>query len=384
MSVYTEFWKLKSVIVGNVINFNLEKLDKTFQLWYWNNLTDIKKNRLFDTPWSALWYFDNVDYKVDQEKIYERKEDMDNFSKILSNNFWVKVYRPDELDKIQTFKTPDFFWVLTPVTNPRDRVFVYWKNIIETPAMIRKRYFENQLLYRLFQEFLFEKWYNWISAPLPRLTYDRFDDLPRNSKKDYDTYNKKDYDISFDAAQILKIWKDLLFNVTSYNHENWAYWLQRVLDSLWTWAKVHKVYSLDDNHIDWVLMVLKPGVFLVNNDYVKKPHLHNIKKMLPEKFHNWKFIYIEDNPDFKIKEDILDSRYTNYLKLCSIRGSYTNVLPIDEKTVCVNMDAVKTINVLEKNWFNVIPIRFRHCEIFWWWLHCATLDLEREDELTFY
>lgn len=380
MSVYTEFWKLREIIVWNVINFNLEKLDKTFQVWYWDNL---KWEKQFNSSWSALWYYDTIDYKVDEQKIEERKEDMDNFSSTLSD-LWIKVYRPEELKKIQTFKTPDFFWVLTPVTNPRDKVFVYWKNIIETPPMVRKRYFENQLMYNIFHEFLYDKWYNWISAPYPALTYDRFDDKDRKENRDFKNYSSSQYDISFDAAQLLKIWKDIIFNVTSYNHENGAKWLQRVLDSLWTGAKIHKVYQLDDNHIDGVLMVLKPWVFLVNNDYVKKPHLNDIKKMLPEKFQNWKFIYIEDNPDITIKEDILDSRTTDYLKLCSIRGSYTNVLPIDENTICVNEDAVKTIHILENNGFKVIPIKFRHCEIFWGGLHCATLDLMRDDQSVFY
>jgi glycine amidinotransferase len=121
--------------------------------------------------------------------------------------------------------------------------------------------------------------------------------------------------------------------------------MQRLLDKIEPGAKVHKIYKLDDNHIDGVLMVLKPGVFLVNNDYVKKPHLHDIKKYLPEKFQNWKYIYIEDNPDTKAstKNGILDSRTTDFLQLCSIRGSFTNVLSIDENTVCVNKDAIKTI-----------------------------------------
>ena len=169
----------------------------------------------------------------------------------------------------------------------------------------------------------------------------------------------------------------MIMNITSYNHENWAIWLQRVLDSLNTWITIHKVYWLDDNHIDWVLMVLKEWVFLVNNDYVKKPHLNNIKEKMPDKFKDWKYIYIEDNPE-KTDDDILRSTKTDYLKLCSIRGSFTNVLPLDEKKVFVNQDAIKTISVLEKNWFEVIPVQFRHSEIFGWWLHCATLDLVRE------
>lgn len=374
MSVFTEYWKLKEIIVWNVLNFNLEKLDNTFKVWYWENLKWVKE---FDSTWSVLWYYDYIDYKIDEEKLKERKEDMDNFA-LLLEEYWVKVRRPDELLKIQTFKTPYFFWVLTPVTNPRDRIFVYWNNIIETPAMIRKRYFENNLMYNLFQEYALTEWYNWISAPYPSLNYNRFDSKDWKATRDYENFDKLKYDIAFDAAQILKVTdKDLIFNVTSYNHENWAIWLQKVMDNLWTWVKVHKVYQLDDNHIDWVLMVLKEWVFLVNNDYAKKPHLNDIKSKMPEKFKGWKYIYIEDNPKEE-NEWILDSKTTDYLKLCSIRWSFTNVLPLDDKRVFVNKDAVKTIKVLEKNWFETIPVQFRHSEIFWWWLHCATLDIKRD------
>lgn len=381
MWTYTEFGKLKEIIVWNVINFNLEKLDKTFKVGYWENLQWMERD--FDSSWSALWYYDTVDYKVDQQKIHERTEDMNNFSALLSN-LGIKVTRPDELMAIKTFKTPDFFGVLTPVSNPRDRVFVYGNTIIETPAMIRKRFFENQLLYNLFQNYFLEKWFAWISAPSPSLQYSRFDANDWKEQRNYENFSNNQFDIAFDAAQMLKIGKDILFNVTSYNHENGANWMQRTLDALGTWAKVHKVYQLDDNHIDGVLMVLKPGVFLVNNDYVKKPHLHDIKKYLPEKFHNWKYIYLEDNPDYSQNDDVLDSRTTDFAKLCSIRWSYTNVLSIDEDTICVNKDAVKTIKVLEENGFKVIPVQFRHCEIFWWGLHCATLDINREWENIFY
>lgn len=353
----------------NVVNFNLEKLEKTFAVWYWENLKWVKH---FDSVWSALWYFDYVDYKIDEQKLHERKHDMDVFASQLES-YWVKVTRPDELTKIQTFKTPYFFWVLTPVSNPRDRVLVCWKHLIETPVMVRKRYFENNLMYHLFQDYCLNKWFNWISAPYPILDYQRFDDKNRRETRDFQNFDTGAYDIAFDAAQILKVTPtDMIMNITSYNHENGATWLQKVLDALNTWITIHKVYQLDDNHIDGVLMVLREGVFLVNNDYVKSPRLNDVSKIMPEKFKNWKYIYLEDEP-----KDI-DDTHKDYLKICSTRGAFTNVLPLDEHRVFVNQDAVKTIQVLEKNWFEVIPVQFRHSEIFGGWLHCATLDIDRE------
>lgn len=360
MTVYTEFWKLKEVIVWNVQNYNLDRLDITFKVAYWENL----KN-------SHFWDF--VDYKVDKQKIIERTLDLDNFAEILKKN-WVVVRRPDELKWFKSFKTPNFSWFLTPVSNPRDKVLIYWDKIIETPALTTKRYFENQLLYKLFLEYFNTKNYLWLSAPYPPLDISRFDSWYWLDKRDFENFDKNAYDMAFDAAHILKIWKDLLFNISSYNHELWAIWLQRLL---WNEVNVHKIYQLDDTHIDWKISVLKPGVFLVNNSMLDK----NILTYLPKKFHNWKIIYTSDYRTYP--RDYYNDEST-FVELCSIRWSDTNVLSIDENTVCVIKDAVNTIEVLKKEWFKVIPVQMRHCELFWWGLHCATLDVEREDEFKDY
>jgi glycine amidinotransferase len=95
---------------------------------------------------------DYTDYKVDKQKIIERTEDLNNFAKLLEEN-GVKVVRPDELNAFKSFKTPHFSGFLTPVSNPRDKVIVIGNKIIETSALCSKRYFENQLLYKLFLEY---------------------------------------------------------------------------------------------------------------------------------------------------------------------------------------------------------------------------------------
>lgn len=360
MPVFTEFWKLKEVIVGNVQNYNLDKLDITFKVAYGENLKD-----------SVFWDF--VDYKVDKQKIIERNEDLQNFAKLLQDE-GIKVVRPEELSNFKSFKTPHFSWFLTPVTNPRDKVMVYGNKIIETPALCRKRYFENQLLYRLFLNYFNNEGYAWLSAPMPPLRLENFDMDYWLNERDFNNFEKNQYDIAFDAAHIIKIWKDLLFNISSYNHELWANWLQTIL---WDEVNVHKVYQLDDTHIDWKLSVLRPGTFLVNNSMLQK----DIKEYLPEKFHDWEFIYTSDYRTYP--EDHYNDNST-FVELCSMRGADTNVLSLDENTVCVLSDATETIKSLENKWFRVIPVQMRHCELFWWGLHCSTLDVDRDDKFIDY
>jgi len=359
MSSYTEFWKLKEVIVWNVQNYNLHKLDVTFKLAYWENLRN--------SPFSSF-----VDYKVDKQKIIERTEDLNNFAKTL-DSYGIIVKRPDVLENFQTFKTPHFKGVLSPISNPRDRAMFYGKKIIETPAMCRKRYFENQLFYNLFSEY-FNNWYWWISAPNPILTDEKVDLDYWKNERNFEDFDTNKYDISFDAANTLRIGKDILFNISSYNHELWARWLQ---STLWESVTVHKIYKLDDNHIDGKLSVLSPGKFLVNNSLLHR----DISSYLPQKFKNWDMIYTWDYNEYP--EDYYNS-WSSFIQLSSLRWIDTNVLSLDEKTVCVTDTAIKTSEILSAAWFSIIPIRMRHSEIFWWGLHCATLDVDREDDFIDY
>jgi glycine amidinotransferase len=106
----------------------------------------------------------------------------------------------------------------------------------------------------------------------------------------------------------------------------------------------------------------------------------SIKDILPDKFKNWKFICPEN-----LTENIDVSDMTDMgLRLASSRGMDINVLSLDENTVAVNKRAVGVITALEKNGFNVLPVKLDNGEIFCGGIHCSTLDLVREDEYIFY
>ncbi len=353
MSVYTEFWKLKKIIVWNVQKYNLDTLDRTFKIAYEENL--------------KLSNFDEYsDYKIDKQKIIERTEDLDHLAQLLEE-LWVEVYRPNELKEFITFKTLFSRWVLNSVANPRDICLIHGKYIIETPSVWTKRFFEGQLLYDVFFDLFDRLKYIWISVPKPLLSQDKIDKEYWKIKRDFKNFDRKKYDIAFDAANILKIGKDLIFNISTYNHELWADWLQRFL---WDDYSVHKVYNLDDNHIDGKLNVLSPWVFLSYDSSTED----FLREQLPEKFRDWKILFTE-----WMDREIIDNTASTYMQLTSVRGSWTNVLSIDENTVLCLDTATETIALLEQNNYTVIPVQLRHCELFGWWLHCATLDIERED-----
>jgi glycine amidinotransferase len=121
------------------------------------------------------------------------------------------------------------------------------------------------------------------------------------------------------------------------------------------------------------LLPLKEGVFLANETFLGTNYIRN---HLPTKFKNWKILYAQDTyiSDRKYWDDISK----NPISLASSRGMDINVLSLDRERILINDDAYKTADLLDKNGFIPVPIKFRHGEIFAGGIHCSTLDLERE------
>jgi glycine amidinotransferase len=118
-----------------------------------------------------------------------------------------------------------------------------------------------------------------------------------------------------------------------------------------------------DNHIDSMLLALRPGVFLARHA--------GLRDMLPDAFQSWKFI-VPPEPDpgsFPTYDDtdlVLTSPYIDI-----------NVLSLDEQRVLVNADCTGLIKTLEGEGFIVIPVRHRHRRLFGGGFHCFTLDMRR-------
>jgi glycine amidinotransferase len=245
--------------------------------------------------------------------------------------------------------------------NPRDQVLIVGDLIIETPCCVRNRYFENDLLKPIFYNY-FKNGARWICAPRPIMVDESFD---RSYVKGYRTEQRQAYEIMFDAAQCLRFGKDILFNISTWNHEYGYNWLKQVLGDKF---RIHKV-SLVDNHLDGGIMPLRPGKMLASHRVDGKLHL------LPEPLKKWDILYLEDTDKSKYnQEDLL---------LASSRIA-VNVLSLDEEHVIINEYATQTIRILEKHGFTPIPIRFRHSRIFGGGIHCVSLDVRRNETLEDY
>lgn len=348
----TSFGKLKEVIVGRELNLTKRIADITFRYFYKESLDQ------------GLYRKDFGGYEISYDILQIRRKQLDNLAKLLES-LNIKVYRPDEVNSVKQLKTPTFETENSSASNVRDLTLVYQNKIIETPTFIRNRYFENIQLYSIFNS-VYDNGNGgqWIKAPLTKLTKDTID--LDDWKKDRNFLNcPEKFEMAIDGAQFLRIGKDVIVNVATYNQYKGYLWVK----SFFPESNFYLIKS-NDNHIDGELICLKPGVFLAN------PNFKQYKYQLPEKFKKWKFLYPND-----LTKNIDVTGMTNIdIRLASSRGMDINVLSIDENTVLVNKRAIGVIDILKRNNFNVIEVALDYGEIFAGGIHCSTLDLVREDE----
>ena len=208
VNIHDEWTKLEEIVVGSVFNYTEHNVDLSFKLFFNDNIKDI---------------FVKNSVKIQQKILKEREEDLNILAEVLKK-LGVTVHRPKTLELVAPFETPYFKDHLSPCDNPRDQVLIIGNKIIETPCVWRKRYFENDLLKDIFYQ-KFMAGADWISAPRPMMKDESFDleYAKKSSNKNIDwTYYdglEKKFEIMFDAAQCIKLGKDIIMNVANKNHE---------------------------------------------------------------------------------------------------------------------------------------------------------------------
>lgn len=288
-----------------------------------------------------------------EDVISETVEDLAVFQKQLEAA-GVKVLRPDITKISSYYSTPHWHSDGYYSYCPRDSVLVIGDTIIETPMPLRARYFETFALKNIFKEY-FNNGSRWISAPKPELVnslYDR-DDLSKPTLTDFE--------IAFDAANVIKCGKDIFYLVSNSGNRLGAKWLQSTLGDKYTVHVMDNIYAYV--HVDTSILPLAPGVVLLNPDRVKEDNL-------PQFFKSWKKIWAA--------EPIPTPFYEHYAPASPWLSM--NVLSINEKLVAVESRQTPLIRQLEENGFDVMPVQMRHCRTLSGGPHCVTLDTVRDDE----
>jgi len=376
VNVFNDFDPLVEIIVGSAKNYLSHERDLSFDLFFHDSI--------YRSDWAypRLAMKSNPDnsskQNINKQYVEELNEDVESFAAVL-DSLGIVVKRPMPLPSdVQEVSGLTWRACPTPALNIRDNTLVIGDDIIETPPAIRSRYLETRLLSGVFMEY-FRLGAHWTTMPRPLLTDASFDlsyvndpstslggptepvELPSVSPLDVG------FEMMIDGAQCLKLGRDIIVNVATENHHLGVQWLTNHLSPEY---EIHTVYRMADNHIDSMLLALRPGVFLARDE--------SVRDFLPKKFRSWKFIVppepkAGDFPVYNNDDLVLTSPYIDI-----------NVLSIDQERVLVNQDCPGVMSALEKAGFVVIPVQHRHRRLFGGGFHCFTLDMVRQSTLEDY
>jgi len=339
-----EWDPLEEVIVGNPLRARFPFADRSTQL------AEFPDRSLEEIPQGSF----------PQWIIEETEEDLNEFVAVLEQ-LGITVKRPETWPHEDKFST--IHWESEGYYNycPRDIMLVIGDQIIETPNVIRSRAQESLSYRKLMIDYL-KSGAKWYCAPKPMLLDSLFDvdmdkPIPRNDEP------------AFDAANILRFGRDLLYLVSGTGNELGGQWLQTILDDDFRVHFLKDVYY--GSHIDSTFVALRPGLILCNPARINE-------QTLPEFLKQWEVIY---SPPME-STDRFDADYLS--KSIGSKWIDMNLFSINPDLVVVDRDQTALIKLLEKQGIDVIPLKLRHSRMLGGGFHCITLDTRRKGTLQQY
>jgi glycine amidinotransferase len=361
---FNEWAPLREVVVGASTGYEAHELELSFRLFF----NDVAHSSFYYPSNAGHHPSDATDSRraLNQRYVAELTEDVEEFANALCSA-GVTVFRPEPLGHKSRFATPAWGATMIPALNVRDQTIILGDEIIETAPQVRARFLEGDLLKPVFLRY-FREGSRWTSMPRPRLVDASFDTSyvsGRTTPAIEDVGDCPDgavekFELMIDGAQCLRFGRDLLVNVSTANHELGAKWLERHLKGRF---RVHVMKRFADNHIDSLMLPLRPGLLLMRNP--------EVADRLPRPLQAWDRIYapvpVEQNfPQYGDDDVIISSPYIDM-----------NVLSVNESTVVVNSLSPELIREFERHRFTVIPVRHRHRRLFGGGFHCFTIDTVR-------
>jgi N-dimethylarginine dimethylaminohydrolase len=339
-----EWDPLEEVIVGNPLKARFPCADPSTQL------AEFPGRPLRDIPQGPF-----PEYIIE-----ETEEDLGEFVDALESN-GVTVKRPDTWPHEASFSTID--WASEGYYNycPRDIMLVIGDHIIETPNVIRSRSQETFSYRSMLMEYL-RSGAKWYSAPRPRLLDSLFD-------VDIDKPTPRNDEPAFDAANVLRLGRDLIYLVSGTGNEMGGQWLQTILGDEFRIHFLKDVYY--GSHIDSTFVALRPGLMLCNPARLSD-------NTLPEILKQWEVIY---SPPM----ENTDSFGADYLsKAIGSKWIDMNLFSINPELAVVDRDQTALIKLIESKGIDVIPLKLRHSKMLGGGFHCVTLDIRRSGSMQRY
>lgn len=348
MSIFTEFGKLKKVIVGNCPI----KVDSNIDL---NKFQENLLNKI----------------------LLETKEDLDFLEKTLIR-LGVEVYRPEIVKYKEKILLSDMSinFPIYPLI-PRDQYFVYGRTIYQSYTSLCDRYFDSLSYYKIFFE-LFNSGYNWLSSPPPLLFNLNSDSWWVNGQESYKKLSNK---ILWHAATFFKCGSDIIVNDKGPGSSAGLEWYKRNINANFIINK--NTCCNQFGHIDH-------GFFMIDNNTVI-----GLKDWIPESLKNKNILiidnYIQPAPIEEISAD--KSRYESRYDmewmnkwLIQWKGYAqdvcfdTNILVVDSNTIIFANHQPHLFKELQKLNIQCIVCPLRHGGFWESGIHCMTLDIQRDDE----
>ncbi|MGK4906497.1 inosamine-phosphate amidinotransferase 1 [Streptomyces albus] len=359
VSSFDEWTPLHEAVVGRAEHYTAHHVDASWLLFFFDNVAPALTG---ETAAQNL-------LPVRDQLVDELNEDIAGLVDALAS-CGVRVHRPAAPGKDIDIRSPHWEARATPPLNVRDQTIVFGDTIVETAPHVRARIFENDLLKPIFYRY-YGAGAKWVSMPRPALARGSLDDAYFR-RQGIDVSRATDAEMAlsidglglemiFDGAQCMRLGRDVLVNVANHNHELALRWLRETLPQL----RFHRLNGIADNHIDSVVVPLRPGLMLLRSpEYLT---------YLPKAMHSWEVVYAPETDDGAFPD------YSDLGFVIPIGSRYMdiNVLSVDENTVIVNSLYPELITLLERRRFTVIPVRHRHRRLFGGGFHCFTLDTVR-------
>lgn len=326
---------MKSIIVGTAENLHYPNSDKVFALC--DTLGTWEKSK----QWRGY---------IPEHVRAETEEDLQGLVDALEK-LSVTVHRPQALEFSKITVGHDWIADGFNAYNPRDSLLVIGDTVIECPMAMRSRQ-QEVLCYDHIRREAIRDGARWISAPKPRLLDTEI------FVKDKTLHIPQDEPI-FDAANVLRLGKDLLYLVSNTGNALGGRWLQNVLGKNYTVHFCHNLYAFA--HIDSTITALNEEQFIVNASRVNETNLPAVLK---------------DKDIIYVTEDMIEPQNFWHYPYASAWIAI-NMLSVNPSTVVIEKTQTKLMDLLSSKGFDVVPVGFRHARTLGGGLHCATLDLER-------
>jgi len=250
-----------------------------------------------------------------QSIIDEANEDLENFSNTLKT-LNVNVVRPLDMN----FESFDGMYNYCP----RDRLLVIGDEVVDAPMVYPTRQPEINAVRQYFDEFL----------------------------------QCEDEEVFFDAANVCRLGKDLLYLVSSSGNVEGGLWLALMFPN----NKVHILENIYSGvHIDSTVVPVREGLVVINADRVNKENM-------PSVFADWEIIPITKN-------EMAEQSFYKYPYASNYIG--LNFLSVNKQLIICDPKQEHLRKELEKHGVESIGVDLRHSRTLGGGHHCVTLDLER-------